>query len=94
MGSDWAPRLTGAGLVVETDRAIDVDLAPPHAAVVGAYAFATLTRVRAALAERLAEDDLAHLDAVLDGGPDDVRHRDDLRVVTQRRLLVARRPAA
>lgn len=40
MGSDWAPRLTRAGLVVELDRTILVDLTGSTPAV-GAYAAAT-----------------------------------------------------
>ena len=93
MGTDWGERLTRAGLVVELDRAVVVDLAPPLAPVVGEYAAATLMRVRSAVADRLERTDLQALDALLDGGASDVRRRSDLRVGTERRLWVARRPA-
>jgi SAM-dependent methyltransferase len=93
MGGDWGERLTAAGLVVELDRAIVVDLAPPLAPVVGDYAAATLMRVRSAVADRLAATDRHALDALLDGGASDVRRRTDLRVDTERRLWIARRPA-
>lgn len=94
MGSDWGTRLTGAGLIVEMDRPVIVDLAPPSAPVVGSYAAASLIRVHAAVADRLDGPDRAALQALLDGGPSDVRRRSDLRVIIERRLWVARRPAA
>lgn len=93
MGGDWGERLTRAGLVVELDRAVVVDLAPPLAPVVGDYAAATLMRVRSAVADRLETTDRQALDALLDGGASDVRRRSDLTVATERRLWVARRPA-
>ncbi|PXW28838.1 UNVERIFIED_CONTAM: methyltransferase family protein [Williamsia faeni] len=94
MGSDWGARLARAGLVVELDRPIVVDLPPPLPDVVGTYAFAILTRIRGAVAERLGAADLDHLDQLLDGGPSDVRYRSDLYVRTERQLLIARRPAS
>jgi SAM-dependent methyltransferase len=94
MGSDWGVRLTRAGLVVETERAILVDLAPPSAPVVGAYAAASLRRLRDAVADRLEATDRGALDALLEDGPSDVRRRTDLQVRTERRLWIARRPAA
>jgi SAM-dependent methyltransferase len=94
MGSDWGMRLTRTGLVVETDRPIVVDLPPPSPPVVGDYAAATLMRIRAAVADRLETTEREALDALLDGGTSDVRRRSDLRVTTERRLCVARRPAA
>ena len=93
MGGDWGERLTRAGLVVELDRAVVVDLAPPLAPVVGEYAAATLIRVRSAVADRLEATDRQALDGLLDGGASDVRHRSDLRLGTERRLWIARRPA-
>jgi hypothetical protein len=93
MGSDWGPRLTRAGLVVELDRTILVDLTLSTPAV-GAYAAATLTRIRETVADRLDPTDRGSLDALLAGGTSDVRRRTDLRVSTERRLWIARRPAA
>ena len=96
MGSDWGTRLARAGFTIEMDRAIVVDLAPPPADVAGtyAYAFATLTRIRDAVADRLRAPDRDHLDRLLDGGSSDVRRRHDLRVRTERQLRIARRPVA
>jgi len=93
MGSDWGPRLTRAGLVVELDRTILVDLTD-STPTLGAYAAATLTRIRETVAHRLDPTDQGSLDALLAGGPSDVRRRTDLRVSTERRLWIARRPAA
>ena len=92
MGSDWGERLTRAGLVVELDRAVVADVAPPLPPVVGEYAHATLTRLRSGLADRLAAPDRDALDALLAGGANDVRRRDDLHVSSERRLWIARRP--
>jgi SAM-dependent methyltransferase len=94
MGSDWGVRLTAAGLVVERDRPIVVDLAPPSAPLVGDYAAASLMRIHGAVADRLETRDREALDALLDGGTSDVRRRSDLHVTTERRLWIARRPAA
>lgn len=94
MGSDWGSRLARAGLVVEMERAIAVDLAPPLAEVASEYALATLTRIRGAVADRLGAADGEHLDRLLDGGTTDVRHRSDLHVRTERQLRIARRPAS
>jgi hypothetical protein len=93
MGSDWGPRLTRAGLVVELDRTILVDLNGSTPAV-GAYAAATLTRIRERVADRLDPTDRGSLDALLAGGTSDVRRRTDLRFNTERQLWIARRPAA
>jgi SAM-dependent methyltransferase len=92
MGSDWGPRLTRAGLVVELDRTILIDLALSSPAA-DAYAAATLTRIRERVADRLDPTDRGSLDALLAGGTSDVRRRTDLRVSTERRLWIARRPA-
>lgn len=93
MGSDWGSRLTRASLDVEQHRPITLDLVPPVPEVVGRYAAATLTRIRGAVGDRLDPADRAALDALLDGGPDDVRHRSDLGVSAERQLWIARRPA-
>lgn len=92
MGSDWAARFVRAGLILELDCPIMVDIAPPLPEVAGTYAFATLSRIRSAVAGRLAAVDLADLERLLDGGVNDVRHRRDLRITTRRRLLIARAP--
>lgn len=94
MGSDWGSRLARAGLGVEMERAIVVDLTPPLADVASDYAFATLTRVRGAVSDRLGAADREHLDRLLDGGTNDVRHRSDLHIRTERQLLIGRRSAS
>lgn len=91
MGSDWGSRLIRAGLTVELDRAVVVDLAPPFAPAVGAYAAASLLRVQRAVTDRLEPTHRAAFAALLDGSPDDVRRRPDLHVRTERRLWIARR---
>lgn len=93
MGSDWGPRLTRAGLAIELHRTVPVELASPVPAIVGRYAAATLTRIRGAVADRLEPADRQALDALLDGGPEDVRRRTDLHVSAERWLWIARRPA-
>lgn len=92
MGSDWGPRLTRSGLVVELARDIVVDLVAPPGPVPGQYAVATLSRIRAAVADRLRDADREQLDRVLDGGPQDLRRRSDLRIATTRQLWIGRRP--
>lgn len=92
MGSDWGPRLTDAGLVIELHRAIAVDGERPSPGTLGRYAAATLSRIRGAVAERLDADRLRDFDTLLDGGAGDVRHRTDLAVSARRWLWIARRP--
>lgn len=91
MGVDWGARLAAAGLVLESHREIVVDLTDPLPAAAGAYASATLERILGSVAERLTPDDRSALEALLDGGPDDVSHRADLMVRTTRWLWIARR---
>lgn len=93
MGSDWGVRLTRAGLEIELHREIATDTEAADSADVGAYAAATLARIREAVADRLLPTELTALDTLLDGGPDDVRKRHDLHVITERSLWIARRPA-
>jgi hypothetical protein len=90
MGSDWGSRLTRAGLEVVQHRPIVLELAPPAPEVARRYAAATLTRVAAAVADRLEPDDVSALAALVGGGPDDVRRRVDLGVRAERRLWIAR----
>lgn len=95
MGSDWGDRLARAGLVVVLERPIVIDLESPRLVpAAGAYAFATLTRIRGAVADRLEAADVELVDRLIDGGPDDVRRRTDLHVRAERQLHLARRPAS
>jgi hypothetical protein len=91
-GQRLGPRLTRAGLVVEMDRPIVVGISPPSAPVVGSYAAFALSRIHAAVADRLEAPDRKALEALLQGGASDLPRRTDLQVSTERRLWIARRP--
>ena len=93
LGADWNPRLAAAGFTVEAERPLEVHLTPPLPPSAGRYAQATLRRVRSALDGRMAADDLAALDALLDDdGPVALRRRTDLTVRTTRTVWTASRP--
>jgi SAM-dependent methyltransferase len=93
LGSDWGPRLSGAGFIIEAERPFAIDLTPPLPASAGRYAQASLRRLRSGLDGQLSDDDLATLDILIDGdGPDGVRQRDDLTVRATRTVWMARRP--
>ncbi|MEU0304133.1 class I SAM-dependent methyltransferase [Streptomyces sp. NPDC006175] len=93
MGADWGAMLAGAGLLVEDERTERLELRGPLPPGVGRYAHVVLDRIRGALDGRADPADLAALGTLVDGGPADVRHRDDLVVRSTRSLWVARRPA-
>ncbi|MFF9686860.1 class I SAM-dependent methyltransferase [Streptomyces sp. NPDC014623] len=92
LGADWGVMLAAAGLVVEDERTERLELRAPLPAGVGRYAHVVLDRIRGALDGRADPADLAALGTLVDGGPADVRHRDDLVVRSTRRLWIARRP--
>ena len=93
LGSDWGPRLEQAGFALIAQRTFAIDLAATHSPSAGRYAQASLRRARPSLEGRLAADDLATLDALLDGdGPGSLRHRADLAIRGSRTAWVARRP--
>ncbi len=93
LGSDWGPRLAGAGLAVEAQRTFVIDLAPPLPAPAGRYAQVSLQRLRSAAGDRLSAEDLAALDTLLDGdGPASILRREDLTIRTTRTVWLARRP--
>lgn len=93
LGADWGTLLTEAGLTVEQERTEAMELRAPLPDGVGDYAHLVLGRIRGALDGRADPADLDALATLLDGGPADVRHRDDLVVSSTRQLWVARRPA-
>ncbi|MFE6937345.1 class I SAM-dependent methyltransferase [Streptomyces sp. NPDC057699] len=93
LGADWAALLAAAGLTVEEERTELLELRAPLPAGTGEYAHLVLGRIHGALDGRADPADLAALSTLLDGGPADVRHRDDLVVRSARQLWVARRPA-
>jgi SAM-dependent methyltransferase len=89
---NWRAHLEQAGFAVAEERTFTVEAspAPPSA---GRYAYAYLSRVRAAVGDQLAADDLATLDHLLVGDhPDALVHRRDLAVRGSRTAWAARRP--
>jgi SAM-dependent methyltransferase len=94
MGADWGVLLAGAGLTVEHERTDRLELRAPLPAGTGRYAHLVLGRVRGAVDGLVSAADRAALDTLLDGGPQDVRHRDDLVVRSVRQTWLARRPGA
>jgi SAM-dependent methyltransferase len=93
LGSDWGPRLSRAGFVIEAERPFTIELSPPLPESTGRYAQVLLRRMRAVLDGRMSADDLSVLDLLIDGdGPDSVLRRDDLIVRTERTVWAARRP--
>jgi SAM-dependent methyltransferase len=91
-GADWAAELKDAGFTVEDERTVTVDIGPPHTETVGRYALTSLSRLREGVAGKLAAEDLAALDRLLDAdGPHGLLRRDDLAVRTERTVWAARR---
>jgi SAM-dependent methyltransferase len=94
LGADWGPLLLRAGFTIEAERALTVDLSPPLPASARRYAQLSLQRIRSRLDGRLSADDLATLDAIIDGaGSEGVLRRGDLTIRAERTAWVARRPA-
>lgn len=92
LGADWGTMLTAAGFEVEEERTEHLELRAPMPALANRYARLVLKRVRAGVAGRIGAVDTAALDALLDGGPQDVGHRTDLVVRSTRHFWAARRP--
>ncbi|MEV2260694.1 class I SAM-dependent methyltransferase [Streptomyces anulatus] len=92
-GADWGSLLVAAGFSVEQDRAEPWELRAPLPEGAGRYAYLVFERIRGNLVGRISPEDLAALDRLVDGGPEDVRHRDDLVVRSTRETWMARRPA-
>ncbi|WP_067832203.1 class I SAM-dependent methyltransferase [Actinomadura kijaniata] len=89
---DWGPYLTEAGFALEDRRVLSFEQASPPPAA-GRYARALLRKFRSHLDDRLAPDDLATLDALLDDeGPHSVLRRTDLTVRATRTVWTAARP--
>lgn len=85
--------LAAAGFSVEQERAEPWELRAPLPEGAGRYAYLVFERIRDNLVGRISPEDLAALDRLVDGGPEDVRHRDDLVVRSTRETWMARRPA-
>ena len=93
IGSDWASRLAAAGFDEVTERTFEVRLDPPLLSAGVRYAQRWLERLRSGLSDRLPADDLAALDALLEGsGRASITQRDDLRVRGSRTVILGRRP--
>ncbi|MET4433385.1 class I SAM-dependent methyltransferase [Mycolicibacterium sp. 624] len=91
-GTDWGPRLTAAGFIIEGERTISVNIEHSRSEVVGRYALLSLRSMRRAAADVLSVDDLTAMDQLLDiEGPHSILGRDDLVVRTERAVWVARR---
>jgi SAM-dependent methyltransferase len=93
---DWAPWLRDAGLVDVATRTFPLAPDPADPVVAAAtlpYARAWLARVRDRAADRLAADDVATLDALLDpDGPHALARIPDLRLRGTRTAYLGRRP--
>ena len=90
LGADWGVLLERCGFTVRAQRRFDIELGAPLPPSAGRYAELTLGRMRDALGDSLAADDLVTLDALVDdGGPDGVAHRDDLTLRSHRPVWLA-----
>ncbi|MFD3559886.1 class I SAM-dependent methyltransferase [Streptomyces sp. NPDC058686] len=92
LGADWGALLASTGFTLEDERTENLGLRPAPGGSAGLYAHGTLSRIRGALDGRIEPADLEALDTLLNAGPADVRHRDDLVVRSTRQLWIARRP--
>jgi SAM-dependent methyltransferase len=98
LGSEWAPRVAGAGWEVTGEREFVIDLRPPlgscsQAASASEYARVWFDRLARGLADRLDSEDQATLAALLDqDGPQFLGNRGDLWLHGSRTVTLARRP--
>ncbi|MGI8459594.1 MAG: class I SAM-dependent methyltransferase [Propionibacteriaceae bacterium] len=93
-GADWGPRLAAAGFALQDSLIVDVNIPSADHCAVAPYALATLQRIRGAVADALAADDLAALDQLLDtSSSHSIVRRTDLAVQTTRTVWAARAPA-
>ncbi|MFD5827823.1 class I SAM-dependent methyltransferase [Lentzea sp. NPDC060358] len=89
---DWAPHLVRAGFTLEAVRPFVVDLPAPLPTATARYAQVCLRQQRSHVGGRLSDEDLAALDALVDGdNPRSVLRRTDLTVRTTRTTWAARR---
>src|SRR5512146_2769496 len=97
LGSQWAPRLAGAGWEIAAEHEFVIDLRPlagpqGQSASAGEYARAWFDRLSQGLADQLDSADQATLAALLDsGGPHFVRDRGDLWLRGSRTVTLGRR---
>ncbi|QGV77691.1 class I SAM-dependent methyltransferase [Streptomyces ficellus] len=89
---DWRALLSGAGLVPSGTRSFLHDVPAPVPGAVRDQILTAFTRGRDALGERLAPEDLATLDRLLDPAePQGLHQRPDLFMLTARTVHTARR---
>lgn len=92
-GSDWGARLTTAGFVVQATTVFDVEVPPPLPEPARRYAQGLFSALRGAARDRLAAEDEAALDVLLDGtDPRGLARREDLTLRTTRKAWAAHRP--
>ncbi|MET9800593.1 class I SAM-dependent methyltransferase [Streptomyces sp. NPDC006368] len=91
-GDDWRGLLAGAGLVPSGTRTFLHDVPAPVPDSVRDHVIAHFTRQRHALGERLAPDDHAALDRLLDpADPEGLHRRPDVFLLTAHTVHTARR---
>ncbi len=91
-GADWGPMLTAAGLTVEDERTITVNIEGARSDAIDRYAYGSLQRIRSVAAPALSPEDLAALDELLDtNSPNSLLRREDLALHTERAVWAARR---
>ncbi|GGT56624.1 class I SAM-dependent methyltransferase [Streptomyces purpureus] len=89
---DWRALLTAAGVTPSGTRTFLLDVPAPLPAVVRDHVVAGFTRRRTVLADRLAADDLATLDRLLDPrDPQSLHRRPDVYYATAHTVHTARR---
>jgi hypothetical protein len=92
LGSQWSARLAAAGFELLSERRVTIEQDRPPSAGTVRYAQLWLGRLRSAIAQQLADDDLATLDLLIDGdGPASLRRRGDLAIRGARTVTLARR---
>lgn len=91
LGSDWTAVLGEAGFAVQARQTFTIDLIPPLPPSAGRFAQAWLGRLRSDLGDRLSQDDVSTLGALLDDeGPHSLLRRGDLTVRATRSAWIAR----
>ncbi|BEL02229.1 hypothetical protein Q0Z83_004200 [Actinoplanes sichuanensis] len=90
IGADWPSRLTAAGFRIVESREMTVDVPSPLPEPAIRYAYATLSRIRQSVADRLSPEDVSTLDTLLTrNGPQALHTRKDLRVTSTRAVWLA-----
>jgi SAM-dependent methyltransferase len=92
LGADWRTLLEQAGLTIVAEREFTVDPARPYPGEANRYARAYLQLIRDRLSDRLAAEDLATLNSLLEeADPQSILRRTDLDIHGTRQAWIARR---